>query len=83
MSKPILNITIATLDDRTAGVTLVMTIGEKMIQDDALVSPDLGQDMLVGAGTMQKWDIIIRNRNGKTKVIVGRDMRDPEITEVD
>lgn len=66
-----------------AEVSLVMTIGEKRIQDSALISPDLVQEMLVGAKTMQAWDITIRNQNGKTEVIVGHDMRDPDITEVD
>jgi len=62
---------------------LVLSIGEKKINDAVLVSPDLSQEMLVGAGTMQKWDITIINREDRTEVTVGRDMRDPEITEVD
>lgn len=62
---------------------LTMSIGNKTIRDTALVSERLASEMLVGAETMQKWDITIKNRNGKTKVIVSRDMRDPEITEVD
>ena len=53
------------------------------ISDIALVSPDLSQEMIVGAGTMQKWDISIINRNGHTEVTVGRDMHDPDIIEVD
>ena len=67
----------------TGDITLTMTIGEKMIQDSALVSPDLVSDMLVGAKTMQAWDISITNKSGKTEIIIGHDMRDPEITEVD
>ena len=64
-------------------VSLVLSIGDRQIHDIALVSPDLSQEMLVGAGTMQKWDISIVNRNGHTDVSVGRDMHDPDITEVD
>ena len=50
-----------------------MTIGDRMIQDEALVSPNLAQEMLIGAGTMQKWDITIRTQNRHTTVEVGRD----------
>jgi len=67
----------------TAATQLVMNVGDRMIQDEVLISPDLGQEMLVGAGTMQKWGVSIRNENGRTTVIVGRDLRDPDITEVD
>jgi hypothetical protein len=54
-------------------VSLVLTIGNKEIDDAALVSPNLVQEMLVGARTMQKWDISIINRNGSTQVSIGRD----------
>lgn len=64
-------------------LTLVMTLDGKEFDDAVLVSPDLAQEMLIGAGTMQKWDISILNRNGSTEVRVGRDRRDPAITEVD
>lgn len=67
----------------TGAIEVVMTIGEKMIEDSTLVSPDLAQEMLVGAKTMQAWDISVINQNGSTSVVVGRDMRDPHITEVD
>ncbi len=67
----------------TGELPLVITVGEKMIEDSILVSPHLGQDMLVGAGTMQKWDISIINTNGKTDVVIRHDLRDPLITEVD
>lgn len=67
----------------TGDIVLTMTIGEKMIKDSALVSPDLVSDILLGAKTMQAWDISIRNKNGKTEIYVGHDMRDPEIMEVD
>lgn len=53
-----------------------------MIRDETLVSDEPGSDMLIGAKTMQSWDITIRNSNGKTKVIVKHDMRDPEINAV-
>ncbi|MBI4700730.1 MAG: retroviral-like aspartic protease [Deltaproteobacteria bacterium] len=67
----------------TGATILVMTVGDRVIQDEVLVSPDLAQEMLVGAGTMQKWDISIRNENGHTRVEVGRDLRDPDIQEID
>ena len=65
------------------GVILVMTIEGRMIQDEVQVSPDLSQEMLIGAKTMQAWDITIRNENGNTQVVVGKDLRDPDIQEVD
>ena len=69
---------------RVIGETgLIITIGRKKIRDTALVTPDLAREMILGAGTMQKWDISVHNRNGKTRIAVGRDMSDPEITEVD
>ena len=64
-------------------VVLTMTIGDRMIEDEVLVSRDLSQEMLIGAGTMQQWDITIRNQNGNTEVVVGHDLRDPDIQEVD
>ena len=69
---------------RVVGSTeVIVTIGKRKIRDTALVSPDLTREMIVGAGAMQKWDITVRNRNGSTRVLVGHDMRDPDITEVD
>lgn len=62
---------------------LIIQIGEKMVDGNVMVSADLGSDMLIGAGLMQTWDISLINTNGKTKVDVQHDMRDPEITEVD
>lgn len=59
----------------TGELPLVLTIGDREVDDLALVSSDLSQEMLVGAGTMRKWDI--------TEVAVGRDMRDPDVIEVD
>jgi len=71
----------------TGELSLVMSIRqatrpEGQINDIVLISPGLSQEMLVGAGTMQKWDISILNRDGKSALSVGRDMRDPQITEV-
>ncbi|MBI2060873.1 MAG: hypothetical protein HYT87_13985 [Nitrospirae bacterium] len=69
---------------RIVGVTfLVMKLEGRIIEDEALISPDLAQDLLIGAKTMQAWDIRILNNNGSTTVRIGRDTRDPEITEVD
>jgi len=62
---------------------LDILIGEKMIETQVLVSSELGSDMLIGAQTMQSWDISIMNSKGKTTINVAHDMRDPEITEVD
>ena len=68
---------------RICGATdLIFSIGDKMIDDRALVSPDLRSELIIGAKTMQSWDITVRNQNGKTDVVVGHDMHDPEITEV-
>jgi len=58
-------------------------IGDRLIESQALVSPDLSQEMIIGAGTMQEWDITIRNQNGHTEVVVGKDLRDPDVQEVD
>jgi hypothetical protein len=66
-----------------AELPLVLTIGDKAVEDVALVATDLSQEMLVGAGTLQKWDISIITRQGRTEVSVGRHMRDPDIMEVD
>jgi hypothetical protein len=66
----------------TAELPLVLTIGRRRVHDVALVSSQLSREMLVGAGTMQKWDISITTRKGRTQVSVGRDMQDPDITEV-
>ena len=67
----------------TGQIVLVITIGDKMVEDSALISSDLAQEMIIGAGTMQKWDISIQNRNGQTSIEVGRDIRDPQITQID
>ena len=72
----------------TGSVHLVLTVldssgVEKEVDDVALVSPDLTQEMLVGAGTMQKWDISISNRDGVTRLEIGRDMHDADLTAID
>ncbi|MBI4947725.1 MAG: hypothetical protein HY840_15140 [Bacteroidetes bacterium] len=55
----------------------------KIVEGDILISSDINREMIIGAKTMQAWDIVINNKNGKTTVTFGKDMRDPEITEVD
>lgn len=55
----------------------------RISEGDILISSDLNREMIIGAKTMQAWDITIHNKNGKTFVNFGKDMRDPEITEVD
>ena len=65
------------------GLILVVTIGDRMIQTHALVSPDLAQELIIGAGTMQEWHITISNGGGETRVHVGLDLRDPDVQEVD
>lgn len=67
----------------TGEIPLVITIGDKMVEDSILVSPHLGQEMLIGAKTMQAWDISIVNENGNTEIVIRHDMRDPDIIEVD
>ena len=66
----------------TGTTYLIIKVGGKMIDESVCVCPDLKSNMLIGSGTMQHWDITLQNKNGKTEVIFGRDMRDPEITEV-
>src|SRR3990172_11275412 len=51
-------------------VNLTMTIGKKMIQDEARVSPQLRSDFILGAKTMQSWDISIKNKKGNTKITI-------------
>jgi hypothetical protein len=52
----------------TAELPLVLSIGDREVADVALITPDLSQEMLVGAGTLQKWDISIVNEDGCTEV---------------
>lgn len=67
----------------TGTTELIIHIGQRRILAHVLVSPNLAREAIIGAETMQAWDISIRNRNEKTRVVVGRDMRDPDISEVD
>ena len=69
--------------DVVGGVVLIIKVGDRLIRDEALVSPDLSQEMIIGAGTMQKWDITLRNTNGRTQVEIPKDLNDPDFQEVD
>lgn len=64
-------------------VVLAIQAGGRIIEGEVLVSPDLSQEMLIGAEMMQAWDVSVRNENGKTEVVIGRDLRDPDVQEVD
>ena len=66
----------------TASISLIIKIGNKMIETNTFISPDLKRELLIGAKTMQSWDISIKNRNGRTSVVVGLDMRDEDITMI-
>ncbi|MBI3097273.1 MAG: hypothetical protein HYY93_03370 [Planctomycetes bacterium] len=66
----------------TGTTVLDILIGERVVEDEVLVSDELGREMILGAGTIQKWNITIRNESGHTTVHVGRDRRDPDVTEV-
>lgn len=66
----------------TGSIVLKMKIATHWVRGEALVAPNLGAEMLIGAGLMQMWDISIRNLNGHTSIRVGRDMNDPEIQTV-
>ncbi len=61
---------------------LIVELDNHRFDDPFLISDSLSRNMIIGAGTMQKWDITIINKKGNTEIKVGRDMRDPEITEV-
>lgn len=63
----------------TGSVMLVIRIGQKEIGDHVFIAPDLGRDLLIGAGTMQRWDISIKNAGGRTRVVVRSDRRDPDL----
>ncbi len=66
----------------TGVIHLKIKIGGHWISGEARVAPELGSEMLVGAGLMQMWDISVKNKNGHTSVHVGRDMNDPDIQTV-
>lgn len=61
---------------------LILVINAHPVMDSVLISSDLKAEFILGAKTMQAWDITVKNRNGKTTVVVGRDMNDPEIQTV-
>ena len=67
------------------GVTRLMIEydNRRIVEGDILISSELNREMIIGAKTMQAWDIGINSKNGHTVVTFGKDMRDPEITEVD
>ena len=67
----------------TGATLLFIQVGKKVIRHEVLVSPNLSQEMRIGAGAMQAWDITIHNGGGRTRVTVGKDVRDPDVTEVD
>ena len=65
------------------GLIMTMTFGDHVIKDEVDVSPDLVREMLIGVGTMQKWDISVVTKNGSTRVEFGRDLLDPEMEHID
>ncbi|MBI4669988.1 MAG: hypothetical protein HY747_12565 [Elusimicrobia bacterium] len=65
------------------GIThLKVNIEGHWINGETYIAPQLGSEMLIGAGLMQMWDISIRNKNGRTVINVGRDMDDPDIQTI-
>ncbi len=66
-----------------ASTEMVMIVEGHPIKDTVMISPDLKREFIVGAKTMQAWDITIKNKNGHTKIIVGHDMNDPDIQAVE
>lgn len=65
-----------------ASLPLILVINGHPVDDGVLVCPDLKSEFIIGAKTMQSWDISIKNKNGQTKIHVGRDMNDPDIQTV-
>ena len=61
---------------------MILIIEGHPVMESVLISSDLKTEFILGAKTMQAWDITVKNRNGKTTVLVGRDMNDPEIQTV-
>lgn len=66
----------------TGETTLMIHIEDKTIRETVLISPELSREMIIGAKTMQSWHITVNNETGDTKIVVGTDMNDPEVTEV-
>jgi predicted aspartyl protease len=67
-----------------SGVTVLhFDIGGRHIMDDVRISPNLNRELIIGAGTMQKWDISVQNTKGHTRVVLKKDMHDPDIMLVE
>ena len=66
----------------TGLLVLSIGIGNRAVEGEVLVSPDLSQEMLVGCGIMHAWDISVKNHNGSTEVVVGLHLDDPDVQEV-
>lgn len=66
----------------TAVVNLKMRVEGHWISDEVKVAADLVSEMLIGAKTMQSWDITIKNRNGSSTIHIGHDLNDPDIQTV-
>lgn len=66
-----------------ASAEMILEVEGHPINDDVRISPDLKREFVLGAKTMQAWDISVKNKNGHTKVVVGRDMNDPDIQAVE
>jgi len=66
----------------TGFIPLKICVEGHWISGEVRVAPELGSEMLIGAGLMQMWDITIKNKNGHTTIHVGRDMQDPDIQTV-
>jgi len=62
--------------------SLVIKINNKKINETVLVAPQLSRDLIIGAKAMQSWHITVDNSTGETKIVVEKDMNDPDITEV-
>ena len=62
---------------------IIMRLEGHPIQDTVFISPDLKREFIIGAKTMQAWDITIKNKNGHTAIHVGHDMNDPDVQAVE
>ncbi|MBW8051630.1 MAG: retroviral-like aspartic protease [Cytophagales bacterium] len=62
--------------------SLIIEINNKRIRETVLLAPLLSTDLIIGAKAMQAWHITIDNSTGETKITVGIDMNDPNITRV-
>ena len=66
-----------------ACMNLVLDVNGHPIRDEVLITPDLKREFILGAKTMQGWDITIKNKNGHTTIHVGRDLNDPDVQAVE